>query len=446
MQQNMGGYQPGVQKEKFGAILVLMVIRVIVGAVIGTMTGLSMVVQPLSGGYGALTMIAGFLCVPAAILFFTRKPAFTWSFLIMAALNAVGGIIIASHPAMRLVSMFLPAQKIFLVLIIIMDVLFIIYLIRSKKVASIFGSNLFQVSGGGAPYKRQAPPYRPQPQTRQQRPAQVYEQPVEQADSQPYQPPQGQPEPQVYAQPQQQSYAQPQQGYTPPQPGYAQAQQQPYGQQSQAYGQPSPPPYQPQQQYAPAYQNPKQMKRGAFVGLCIGISAAAVIIMSLVLNNYYEKKYSSPSFGIDSLFGGDSLFGDDSGDDIWGGLFGSSDDSGESYEEDGDATDLQGYVDSEIGRDVKNSLNEMLQPSRSVSLSGLEIEATSYGLDILCFLPEDYYITNWDELNSAANEENRANVAEVLQQDIYEKTGMRDAEILFIYYDEDGYYMTEYAY
>ncbi len=143
------------QKEKFGGILICMIIRIIAGAFFSIMTGLSMVLQPMSGGVGMLTLIAGFMCAPAAILFFMRKPAFTWSFLIMIALNAIGGIVIASHPLMRLAAMFMPAQSLFLVLVIIMDALFVIFLLRSRRVAAIFGGNLFKAPGGVAWQPRQ---------------------------------------------------------------------------------------------------------------------------------------------------------------------------------------------------------------------------------------------------------------------------------------------------
>ncbi|MGI6153653.1 MAG: hypothetical protein ACOYJB_07475 [Christensenellaceae bacterium] len=464
MQQNMGGYPPVQQKEKLGAILVLLAIRVIAGAVLGTLTGLSMVVQPLSGGAGMLTMIAGFLCVVVAVLLFARKPAFTWAFLIMMALNAIGGIVIAAHPAMQLVSMFLPAQKIFLILIIIMDVLFVVYLIRSKKVASIFGANLFR-SAGGAPYRpaqqaqaysapQQAQPYTPQPQEPTMpgydQPAQGYEAPAWLEPDQPV--------PDYESTQQQQAYrpAAEQFETNVQEPAYAQQPYQPeYMQQGQTYGQQAPPQQWSQPQYAQSYGQPqaprRQMKRGAFVGLCIGISVAAVFVISLLMNNYYSNKYSSSSlFGLDSLFGSDDsgssglegLFGFESGAEDW--LFGSSEDSDEPAQE--EDADLQGYVDNEVGRDVINSLYDMLKPGRSVEVSDIAVGADSYGLYIECYLPEDYYITGWDELNSEANEQNRKSVASVFKEDIYEKTGMQDAEISFVYYDEDGYYMTDFYY
>ncbi len=192
------------------------------------------------------------------------------------------------------------------------------------------------------------------------------------------------------------------------------------------------------------------MGRGAFMGLCIGISAAAVLVIALLMNNYYTEKYESSSlFGGGSLFDSGSLFGGGDADDSGlGGLFGSADDP--SNEEDEDAAALREYVDSEIDRETEDNLYYLLSPDGEEDLSGLEIDVADSELYFLCYLPEGYSDGDMDvlmeELDARANERNRAEVVDVLREDIYDKTEIRDTGIIFLYYDYDGYYITEYAY
>ncbi len=137
-----------MEKRSYGGILICMVVRIVLGALVGIAMGIS-AANPVMGGAGVGTMIAGFLCIPVAALFFLRKPYFPISFFAMVVVNIIGGIVLASNPFMKLAAMFLPVQTIMFVLVIIMDALFVVFLIRSVRVAEVFGTNLFR--GGVLP-------------------------------------------------------------------------------------------------------------------------------------------------------------------------------------------------------------------------------------------------------------------------------------------------------
>ncbi len=380
------------RKVPYGGILICLIIRVIVGAFFGIMTGISSL-GPLSGNMGILTMIAGFMCIPTAILFFMRKPVFPIAFFITVILNMIGGFVIANNPLMRIAAMFLPIQSIMPVLVIIMDVLFLIYLIRSVRVRDIFGANLFR--GGGGSINQPRPVYNQPPRTvnAPKAPPIREEHYQEEYNNQNYEP-----EPSRY--------------YAPPQPS---------------------------REYMPhTYQKPPQHKHtGLVVGLIVvgGIATTAFIMILMVFIMAGSLLGFGGSIlgggGGESLFGGNSLFGDST-----------------SIEESGKTSmGIKEYINSEITSEISDLLTDKLNDSGfTYGFVDLKVfaEGNNLVLTVVADIPPTIY-ENDDKLNTFANElksnsevsSARKNVVDILSGDIKEKTDI-NSKVIIEYYAPDG--------
>lgn len=391
-----------MEKRSYGGILICMVIRIILGALIGILTGIS-AANPFMGNAGIMMMIAGFFCIPTAVLFFMRKPVFPLLFFIMIILNFIGGLVLANNPFMQIAAMFMPIQTIMLVLVLIMDILFVVYLIRSVRVSQVFGANLFksslpafqQVKTQAAQFTQNAANHMRQnmQQNHTENVANGNAEQINEDYKRKYEQMQRQME-QMNRQ-----YAQP--GYAPP------------------------------QQYAGV----KKSKTGLIIGLCA--IAAAVVIVILIVMNLNSPMNQLMSFS-NSLMGGSSSTSQEDG--LFSQLMGSNKDEAE-------ALGVREYLVEEVDRDVLDVLLERLNESGyDYELYGINVftDKDNIVITLGVDLPERILLSD-EKLLAAANELTqhkdlnavRKDIASVLSADAKNKTG-KNVKVIFEFFAPDN--------
>ncbi len=246
----------------------------------------------------------------------------------------------------------------------------------------------------------------------------------------------------------------PQYGQQPPQPPYGQQYgygqqppQPPYGQQ---YGYGQQPPQPPYGQQPPQYgQPPKKKKTGLIIGLC-AIAAAVVVVILLVVNmgNPLGRIGQSTS-GLESLFGGDygalidEVYESDYGMDGSGPVYSVMDDE----ESERAVTE---YVNAEMGSSTIDAMEEWLFSANSeYALTGIDVYSMGDEIAIDCWVDipggsEDDFYRLRDELALEANVDNRETLASIIQDDVYEKTGIYLVDIGMYYLSEDDEVIDQY--
>lgn len=134
-----------MRKEPYGVILILLLLRILGGAFYGVLTVIALL-GPFADHAGAAVplMLGELFNIPAAVFFFLRKPYFPVTWLIATALHTAGGIFLSTGPYAVQAAQVLSGQVGMFIPIVILDALFLIYLILAPKVRAVFGVNLFR--------------------------------------------------------------------------------------------------------------------------------------------------------------------------------------------------------------------------------------------------------------------------------------------------------------